>query len=492
MATPPISRRRFLGQASCAAVTGIPILNTLLNLRLSTSVANAVTLPNGTEYRALVCIFLSGGNDSFNMLTPYGKVGNPGDNTFYGPYDTSRNDLALDRATQLIQITPIGAVAGDPTYGVHYRMPNLAARFAAGDAAFIANVGTLIEPVSTASQVNGSPGVTQKRAPLGLYSHSDQIEQWQTSVPHSRSGLGWAGRMMDLIKNVNPNPVTPMNISIDGSNIWQTGETGAEYAVAAGGNQVQGGAIALDGYSEVYDDDGDSDLTNIISSATYSMLARQYKNLLQRTYQKKRKDALETYAVYSAATAGTLPGSISFPTTPLGYQLRQVAQGLMGHAAMNARRQTFFVNRGGWDHHSDLLNSQHAMLYEVDQALHAFWQQLVALGMQDEVVIFSASDFGRSLSSNSGGSDHAWGGNQFVMGGKVKGGKIYGEYPDLTLGVDNPLDTGSGRLVPTTSCDEFFAEMALWLGVPATDLPLILPNIGNFMSGGNTTLNFLE
>ena len=484
-----ISRRRFLGQASCAAVTGIPIMNTLLNLRLCTSVANAVTLPNPTEYRALVCLFLSGGNDSFNMLTPYGKVGNPADTTFYTPYVNTRADLALSKATELLEITPLGAVTGDRTYGLHAQLPKLAARFAAGDAAFIANIGTLIERVTSASQVN--PESPTKRAPLGLYSHSDQSEQWQTSVPHSRSGLGWAGRMLDLIKNVNPNPLVPMNISIDGSNVWQTGETGAEFAVSPGNDQVAGGAVALDGYSQATVSQ-DYKLQNIISGATDSMLARQYSNLLQRTYQKKRRDALDTFAVYSSATSGALPGNITFPNSILGYQLQQVAQGLMGAGGMGARRQTFFVNRGGWDHHSGLKPMQSALLGEVDAALDAFWQQLVALGMQDQVVLFSASDFGRSLTSNSGGSDHAWGSNQFVMGGKVKGGKIYGSYPSMSVGVSNPLDTGSGRLVPTISCDEFFAEMALWLGVPSSDLPLIFPNIGNFTTGGTPSLNFLD
>ena len=170
----------------------------------------------------------------------------------------------------------------------------------------------------------------------------------------------------------------------------------------------------------------------------------------------------------------------------------------MGRAGLGAVRQTFFVNSGGWDHHSNTLASQAAMLPEIDAALGAFWQQLVALGIADKVTIFSASDFGRTLTSNSQGSDHAWGGNAYVVGGSVVGQKIYGAYPGLAVNPEtgpeiNPLDTGRGRLIPTTSCDEFFAEMALWLGVPASSLPLILPNIGNFYSTGSGTppLGFL-
>jgi uncharacterized protein (DUF1501 family) len=189
---------------------------------------------------------------------------------------------------------------------------------------------------------------------------------------------------------------------------------------------------------------------------------------------------------------------VTFPNTAVGRQLRQVARAMMGRTQLGAVRQTFFVNRGGWDHHSETLALQAAMLPEVDAALGAFWTQLGHLGLQNNVAIFSSSDFGRTLTSNSRGSDHAWGGNHYIVGGAVAGKKIYGTYPSLAVNLEsgpevNPLDTGRGRLIPTTSCDQFFAELALWLGVPAGSLPLILPNIGNFYSVGSSTppLGFL-
>ena len=170
----------------------------------------------------------------------------------------------------------------------------------------------------------------------------------------------------------------------------------------------------------------------------------------------------------------------------------------MGRTQLGAVRQTFFVNYGGWDHHSGTIDLQAAMLPQIDDALAAFWQQLGALGMQPNVTVFSASDFGRTLTSNGNGSDHAWGSNVYVLGGSVLGQKIYGSYPSLAVNPDNnpnlnPLDTGRGRLIPTTSCDQFFAEMALWLGVPQGTLPLILPNIGNFYDTTDSTppLGFL-
>jgi uncharacterized protein (DUF1501 family) len=482
------TRRQFLGHASCGAISAIPILNTLLNLRLASSIASAAPPPNG-EYRALVCLFQSGGNDSFNMLAPYSGASSTHANAFT-EYSSTRGNLALAQNT-FHEIHPQNTPGR--TFGVHPSMPQLASLFESGDAAFVANVGTLIEPVQNRAQVASS----SKRLPLGLYSHSDQIEQWQTSVPHSRSGVGWAGRMMDLLKDINSNQTVSMNISIDGSNVFQTGISGAEYAVDAGNDQEDdsGGAVALSGYSANYNPN--SGFANATSAAVDSQLAQQYTNLLQQTFAQKRRSAQDAYALYSGATAGALPGNITFPNSALGRQLKQVAKAIKGRVALGAVRQTFFVNRGGWDHHSETVALQQGMLGEVDAAIAAFWAQIGALGMQNNVTLFSASDFGRTLTSNDRGSDHAWGGNHFVLGGSVVGKRIYGSYPSLAVNPDsgvevNPLDTGRGRLIPTTSCDQFFAEMALWLGVPASDLPVILPNVGNFYSGGGTPpLGFL-
>lgn len=479
------SRRRFLRQA-CSGMSALPVLNTLLNLRLASSVANAAPPANG-EYRALVCLFLSGGNDSFNLLSPYSGASLTGPDARL-EYEISRGDLALPLSS-LHEIHPLNTPGR--SFGVHPAMPNLAARFQAGKAAFVANVGTLIEPVFNRAQVDAA----SKRLPLGLYSHSDQIEQWQTSVPGSRTGIGWGGRMMDLIKDINPNPVVSMNISMDGSNVFQTGVTGAEYAVDPGNDQEpEGGAVALRSYNAGYDpNDG---VANAASTAIDSMMAQKYSNLLQSTYQQRRRDAQAAYGIYASATASDLSGNITFPNTTLGRQFHQVAKALMGRGQIGALRQTFFVNRGGWDHHSDTINLQQAMLGEVDDALGAFWDQVELLGIADKVTLFTGSDFGRTLTSNAQGSDHAWGGNHFIMGGAITGQKIYGTYPGLAVNPDagaevNSLDTGRGRLIPTTSCDEYFAELALWLGVPPSSLSLVLPNIGNFYSpSANGPLGF--
>lgn len=474
MTSRPLNRRRFIGEASCAAVSSIPVLSSLLNL----SVTGKLAASEATDgYRALVCVFFSGGNDSFNMLAPFS--GAP-----YAEYAASRADLALP-TSQLIEIAPENT--SGRTFGVHHRMPNLAARFAAGDAAFVANVGTLIEPVANRAQV----AQNLKRLPLGLYSHSDQIEQWQTSVPHARSGIGWAGRMADLIKQLNADPRVSMNISLDGSNVWQTGHSVAEYAVSAGNSQQpMGGAIALQPYQQTWQPN--QALPQAATAAIDSQLALDYANLLQHTFVQKRRAARDAFALFDDATRPPLPGNITFPNTALGRQMHMVARTINGRDALGACRQTFFVNRGGWDHHNEVLANQEAMLPEVDAAIGALWDALVAMGVQDRVVIYSASDFGRTLTSNARGSDHAWGGNQFVIGGAVRGKRLYGQYPSLAVNPEsgpeiNPLDTGRGRFIPTTSVDEFFAEMALWLGVNPTSLPLVLPNIGNFYAPSAST-----
>ncbi len=477
-----MKRRQFLGQANCAAIGSISVLNTLLNLRLAGHLA-AENGPGANGYRAVVCLFFSGGNDSFNVLTPWSG-------SEFAEYTASRADLALGQEN-LIRIHPDNTPGR--TFAVNSAMPNLAARFDAGDAAFVANVGTLIEPVMNRTQV----AQNLKRLPLGLYSHSDQIEQWQTSVPHSRSGLGWAGRTADLLKDLNTSQAVSMNISTDGSNVWQTGRTIAEFAAYPGNSQQpDGGAIALQGYNPAFS--ATNSFEQVTSGALDSQLALEYANLLQQTYQTKRRSALESYEAFSAAISGTLPGNIAFPNSSLGRQLKVVARALLGHGQLGACRQTFFVNWGGWDHHSETLANQAAMLPQVDAALGAFWAQLVALGMENDVLVYSASDFGRTLTSNGRGSDHAWGSNQFVLGGAVDGKKIHGAFPSLAVNPAsgpevNPLDTGRGRLIPTTSCDAFFAEMALWLGVPRSSLPLVLPNIGNFvgLSSGDPPVGFL-
>jgi len=457
MSTNFINRRGFLGQANCALISALPIMNTLLNLRLAGS---AAAQNSSGDYKALVCLFLSGGNDSFNMLAPRGAA--------YQEYANIRQSIALPE-NQLLPINPI-IDPGRPL-GLHPALPGLQNLFESGKLAFIANVGTLVEHV-TKMQYNAG-----QKLPLGLFSHSDQIEQWQTSIPDNRSGIGWGGRMADLLKSLTTENRFSMNISLDGSNVWQAGNTIAEYAIR------ETGADSMTGYNSAYL--ANQQLTQIRSAALDSQMALEYQNIFQKSFAKSKKDATAAYDAFTAATTVTLPASVSWPSSRLADQLKMVAKTIAGRANLGQRRNTFFINYGGFDHHSGLIANQAAMLPIVNDAVKAFYDTLVALGAENEVVLYSASDFGRTLTSNSQGSDHAWGGNQFVLGGQVKGKQIYGTYPDLYQ--DSLLDVGRGRLIPTTSVDEFFAEMALWLGVSKTNLPLVLPNISRFYTTSGVT-----
>jgi uncharacterized protein (DUF1501 family) len=463
----PISRRRFIGQASCAAVSSISVLNTLLNLRLAGDVA-AANPPQPNEYRALVCLFLAGGNDSFNMLVPRGQ-------SEYSEYANVRQNLALAQ-NSLIPINPVNNIGKQ--LGVHPGMPELANLFENGHAAFVANVGTMIQPVTKAQYTAGSVNL-----PLGLFSHSDQQEQWQTSVPQSRAGTGWAGRMADLLQSLNLNQKVSMNISLSGSNVFQAGQSVFEYAI------TPTGAVALSGYSAAWQA---NDTTNQARSAAVdSQLAQQYSNLLMKAFAGSKRSALDAYGVFANATNVNLPSGATFPTTPLGPELQMIAKTIAGRTALDVTRQTFFLQLGGWDHHDEVIANQQVMLPYVSSAVGAFYNALVQLGVQDKVTLFTASDFGRTLTSNGKGSDHAWGGNHFVVGGGVNGQRIYGQYPSLYQ--DNSLDVGRGRLIPTTSADQYFAELALWLGVSKSNLPLVLPNISHFYdtTGSAPPLGFL-
>ncbi len=459
-----ISRRRFLGQASCAAVGCTSLFSTLLNLRMSGTAA-AQTLPPGNDYKALVCLFLAGGNDSFNMLVPRGA-------SEYVEYAAVRGDIALAQA-DLLPINPLTYTA--KSLGLHPSMSELQALFEAGDAAFITNVGTLVEPVTKAQYESGAVPL-----PKGLYSHSDQIQQWQTSVPQSTTGIGWGGRTADLLHMLNDNENISMNISLSGSNVWQAGNEVFEYAIS------NNGSIGLSGYGH------SPGFWGVQGAAIDSRLDLDYQNLFEKTFARTSRQSIDAHEEFSAAIGAESPFTTVFPGTQVASDLHMVARTIAARQTLNMRRQTFFVMFGGWDHHDEVLNNQLVMLQYVSQAVNAFFSALGEIGMQQDVTLFTASDFGRTLTSNQMGSDHAWGGNHFVVGGGVNGRDIYRDYPDLYA--DNPLDTGRGRLIPSISCDEYFAELALWLGVDKGNLSVVLPNIGHFYDTGSSAppLGFMQ
>jgi uncharacterized protein (DUF1501 family) len=289
-------------------------------------------------------------------------------------------------------------------------------------------------------------------------------------VPQSRNQMtGWLGRMSDVLTDaVNDNPSISMNIAIDRLNILQTGRRVVPYVV-----DPTTGAERLAGYGQKTPQEV------ILTRATDGLLSLNYSDLLKRTYAQIRSDAIDAAVEYNEATA-SVHLATAFPDTELGRGLRQVARAIGARNALRQRRQVFFVMRGGWDHHDGVLALQAEMLPELAQSLLAFYDATLELGVADDVVTFTISDFARTLSTNGNGSDHAWGGHQMVMGGAVGGGRLYGDYPS-SLAPGSPLDIGRGRIIPTTSVDEYAAELAMWFGVGnGATLEAILPNLRNF------------
>ncbi|MEM6886180.1 MAG: DUF1501 domain-containing protein, partial [Verrucomicrobiota bacterium] len=411
-----------------------------------------------TDYKALVCILLAGGNDSFNMLVPRGS-------TEYNEYATARSNLALPQNSLLA----LNGTHNGKSLGLHAGMPELAGLFNSGDAAFVANVGTLVEPTTLSNYNNNSA-----RLPLGLFSHSDQIMHWQTSVPDSRSARGWGGRVADILNSVNSNSRTSMNISLAGTNTFQSGNQTVSYEILPSGNgAVQPDFLSLE--SSAY--------SAIARTSIRSLVDAQYQNLFQETFANTSASALDASAEFAnALSSQTL--TTTFSTSELSQALQMIARTIAARDTLGMRRQTFFVLMGGYDHHDELLNNHASMLPVVSRALSEFNAAMRELQVHNQVTTFTASDFARTLTSNGRGSDHAWGGNQIVMGGGVRGGLVYGNYPDLGLG--NSLDTGRGRLIPTISTDEYFAELAQWFGVPNHCLDSIFPNLNRFYTAGST------
>ncbi|MDQ5977092.1 MAG: hypothetical protein QG602_64 [Verrucomicrobiota bacterium] len=454
-----LTRREFIGQASCAGVGSTALFSTLLTLRLANSLSAQTAGTNG-DYRALVCLFLAGGNDSFNMLVP--TTGGE-----YEAYAKVRGNLAIAKET-LLSITP--GNLGGRTLGIHPSMTEVRDLFTTGRLAFVSNVGSLVRPTTLADVKAG------RHLPLSLYSHADQIKQWQTCIPDQRTAIGWGGRAADIIKSLNAPSQVSMNISLSGQSVFLAGQQAFTYAVGSSG------ATALTGYSPT----AANNLTATRSKGVQNLVDQSYRNLLEQTYADSTRDAIDSYYEFSSAI-GTSTLTTPTPTgNSLANNLAMIARIIAANGRFGARRQIFFVQLGGWDHHDEVIDNQLTMLRTVSQAVGFFNAALNETGYADRVTLFTASDFGRTLTSNGNGSDHAWGGNHLVMGGAVGGGKVYGDaaaghYPDLqNLAA---IDTGQGRLIPGVAVDEYARDLLTWFGVTAGDLDYVLPAFSSRFGG---------
>ena len=465
----------------CGAMSSVPLLSTLLNLKLANTSAAANLNPfqqADGDVKTLVCLFMLGGNDSFNLLIPQ-------DEPRHQEYQASRSNLALDLET--LHALDQADGGDDQLYALHPNCQKMQELFngMGGDPdkrrlAFIANIGTLVEPITVQQFINEDPSV---RIPLAIGSHEDQSIQWQTSVPQGMESLsGWGGRAADILHSVYNQDNLSMGISVGRSNLFQVGNQADQFVVGEGGaSQFTTGV-------------GEFSPANVKNAITNSLLEEHYSNLIDQTFRdvtRFSKDQSEFYQnAYNNFDDSDL--AIPFPGTPVGSKLRTAFAAIVLREQLGLRRQTLYILDGDFDTHLNLLATQAKWMEMYSEGIYAFQSALDQYGLQDSVISFGASDFGRTLRSNGRGTDHAWGGNTFVFGGPVNGGRVYGTFPSLAI--EGPDDVGTGgQLLPTTSIDQLFAEMLQWFGVSNTDLPYVLPNIENFYNiGSNPPIGFLK
>ena len=399
---------------------------------------------NASDYKALVCIFMFGGNDANNLLIP-------SDTPTYTTYKTIRQNLAIAQTS----LVPLGGT----TFGLHPSLAPVSPLFtaAAGQSsrlALVANVGTLVNKVtrSTDGNLNGS-------LPVNLFSHSDQQTGWQNAMPQGGATSGWQGRLAD--KTVAGGSL-PAAIGIGGSALQLVGES------------TQPAGISLNGFSLL------APSTDAGSVALQNMLSIMGGPTLVHAAQTSLTDAMSVAKAVDSAVNNSGALGVTFPNTDIGTQLGQVAKIIQVRAALGASRQIFFCNQGGFDTHSDQLPQQSQLLGNLAAALVAFDQAMQQLGTVNNVTTFTESEFSRTFQPNgNAGTDHAWGSHHIVMGGSVQGGQIYGTFPTLALNTGD--DSGNrGNWIPSTSTDQYGAALANWFGLGAGDVSYVFPNLTNF------------
>jgi uncharacterized protein (DUF1501 family) len=464
------NRREFM--RGCAALGMAAFASGIEQFARVEAVANAQTIP---DYKALVGIFLFGGNDGNNMIVPLDAAG-------YAAYSAVRSaaGLAIPQAS-LLPITPPSL--GRP-FGLHPNLPELQALWNQQKLAAVCNVGPLVQPLTRAQYQSGIG------RPQQLFSHSDQQVTWQTSRPDTRSPTGWGGRVADKVVDMNPGSFFPLFTSVAGNSaVFGLGQATRPLGIAPAPTPLNQ-LLVLSGFNT------------------------SPESVARRSAMDAIRDMDRNQVLIDATSEGTQQGldigqafstdpvvATAFPNTTLGNQLKQVAKLIklnQTSAALGLHRQMFFCSLGGFDTHSNQPAGQVSLLAQLSQAMNAFYAATVELGLASQITTFTLSDFGRTLApSGTGGgvgTDHAWGNHHFVMGGAVRGGEFYGVpgpngtvFPTLQL--SGPNDTDSrGRWIPTAAVDQYAGTMALWFGVTAAELPGVFPLIGRFTA---PTLGFM-
>jgi uncharacterized protein (DUF1501 family) len=475
------SRRAFLRRSAQLAFTGTA-LPTALNLA---AISEAAAFANPTDYKALVCVFMYGGNDYGNTLVPY-------DNANYDLYSTIRGGgagrtaggIALAQADlSSTLLTPKTALVGGRQFALHPSMTNMANLFNTGKAAMQLNVGPLVVPL-TKAQYAGS-NRTLYPLPPKLFSHNDQQSIWQSSSPEG-STIGWGGNMGDLALGLNGANSLFTCISVTGNAVFLAGDSALSYQVSTGG------AVRINSVTNnVYG-------SSAVKAAMAQLVQERRAHVLEDEYNKITKRAIGAEGLITSALASqpvTGAAYANFPTgNNLADQLKMVARLIASNSQLGIKRQVFFVSIGGFDLHDNLISQHPTLLGKVSDAMSAFYKSTQTLGIDQKVTAFTASDFGRTLSSNGDGSDHGWGSHHFMVGGAVKGQTFYGSAPPVSVGSsaapEDQFHVGQGRLLPTTSVDQYAATLAKWFGVQGneaagSEMTSVLPNLVHFGAGAN-------
>lgn len=490
-------RREFL-QRALALTAGSAAFSSMfgkLTLAQAAVPQKSGRVLGGGGYRALVCIYLYGGNDSFNMLVPRDGA--------HATYAATRGSLAVPQA-QLLPLNSVSAPQGGGLYGLHPAMSGLAGMFnQQRNVALVANIGPLVRPVTKA--MYQAPGTL---LPAQLFSHSDQSVLWQTPRADTSARIGWGGRLADIFSASNPNQVLSMNVSLDGDNVFQAGVSVAPYFMSASGVEhiwpieTEAANCGPEGH------------WNRRRCLTFNALLDQsYAHPFERAYVGKVRATMQTSAQVAEAIA-QYPANLALfrpfwdahglpwnpaelaDLPPLAAQLLMIARMIRARVDLSMQRQLFFAGLGGFDTHNSQATDHPALLADLSQSLKAFYDVLAnpALGVVDEVTTFTASEFGRTLTNNGDGTDHGWGGHHLVVGGAVEGGRIYGRMPSL-LAQNNPDDAGWGQIIPTLSVDQYAATLAKWYGLTDLDRGDIFPNLvhmtGPILSIAGPDLGFM-
>lgn len=461
------SRREFI-KTSCRALSMTALATQMSHFGLVSAMAQDKEDAGGTDganYKALVCVFLGGGNDSNNMVVPKHTAG-------FNDYTAARGNQGLAlRRDDLLSIMPptMGA-----EFGLHPSLTELHTLWGQGKMAVVTNVGTLVQPLTRAQYQTGSP------RPMQLFSHSDQVAQFRTSISNYNSTTGWGGRLADRTAGLNIGASIPMVTSIAGATIFNSGNNSAPLILAPAPTPLNL-VLSLNGFGTAADE-----------VARRTALGRvRGEDLSQSLVQSA--SAITQQAINVSEQLNQDPTlSVTFPNTMLGNQLRQIAKLLKFRTQLNMSRQIFYVQINGFDTHSGQLTQQTNLLRDVSQSIKAFYDETVAQGISSQVTTFTMSDFNRTFNpAGSGanvGSDHGWAGHHFVVGGAVNGGNFYGRptsngtiFPTLVNGTGDDAET-RGRFIPSVSVEMYAATLSRWFGLSEAEIPLVFPNINNFSS----------